>query len=177
MKTAPSQDHEPTEEARILAANLIASAMLRADGTTLDEGSPEGCSELLDAEADGHEPELVNLGGLRVQIVDAEANALALAVGAIDADSPPTLCVRAKIETNGDTPEPEAGQIVVLPTTEDGVWLTFRVWLTYDFVNAPPPAEFGLGPEAVRNPAFDELQRDEVLLVQLLDGEIKEAGQ
>lgn len=65
----------------------------------------------------------------------------------------------------------------MLPTTEYGVWLTFHGWLTYNFVKTPSPAEFDLGPEAVRDPALDELQSEEVLLVQLLDGEIKEVSQ
>lgn len=153
----------PDAQARAIAADLLQRIALDDNGASFDDDDPTTWKE-----ADAAVPEIVSLGQVKFKIVDADATDLAMAVGAIGAASP-LLCLRAEFETANGAPVPAIGQVVVVPTEEPAVKLTFGVWATYDDLHSPEAPD--LGPEAIRNPALDVLEPNQVLLVQVLDSE------
>jgi hypothetical protein len=159
-----NDDLDPPEEVRMLTAELLARMALNADGQPVYDGAPENWAEI-DATPD----EIVRRGPVRFKIIDSDAVDLAIATGAVDEDSLPTLCLRVRFEVAEGAPEPVMGQFVVLPTDEPGVSIVFRVCVTHADLHDPDAPD--LGPGAVRNEAFDALAKDQALLVQVLDND------
>ncbi len=164
-------DIEPNTEARALAAELLARMTLSAEGDplTFDESDPDTW-----AAADAAQQEVVRLGAVRFKIV-GDAEELAAALGAVDADEMPVVCLRVAFEQAEGVPAPVVGQYIVVGTDEPNVSVIFQVRMTFDFLQADPD-EPDLGPNAVRNQAIDVLQPGEGLLVQVFDADESEAA-
>lgn len=158
-QTMTNVEPEPTDEVKALTAELLDCFALKADGQPF----PSQDTNTWQA-ADEAEPEVVSLGFAKFKIID-DATDLALAVGAIDENSPPTLCLRVRFADNDEQPDRRAGQYIALDTGA-GVELLFRLWLTGEDVHEPAPEGFDLGP-GTDNEALDVLQRGEGLLVQV----------
>lgn len=159
-----TNDIEPNEEARTLAAELLERVSLDAAGEIFDEHDPSSWQVADDASV-----ETIKRGPIRFKIVDADAVALAMAVGVIHSNDPAVLCLLVAVEQAGDAPEPSIGQFVVLPTGEPGVSLVFLVSATYaDLHDSASP---DLGPNASHNGAFDTMEPGQALLVQVFDAE------
>lgn len=157
-------DPEPNSEAKALTAELLDRLTLNTDGQPFDDGDESTWQA-----ADETEPEVVRCGFARFQIIDQDATELALAAGAIDENSPPTLCLRVRFDNAEGEPEHRAGQYIAIDT-DAGVKLLFLLWLTGEDVQEPAPAEFGLASEAtMRNELLDALSLGEALLVQVID--------
>ncbi|MDQ0591002.1 hypothetical protein [Variovorax paradoxus] len=157
-----NDDTQPTTDARALDAELFDRLALNADGQPFDDNDPETWEA-----ADEAEPEVVHLGAARFKIIDADAFDLAVAAGAIEEGSPPTLCMRVALDPGAQAPMPAIGQFLVVATDEPNVSILLRVWLTYDDLHDPAAPD--LGPHAMRNEALDVLEKDQALLVQVFD--------
>ncbi|VTU25039.1 hypothetical protein SRS16CHR_03580 [Variovorax sp. SRS16] len=167
--TNEHQDPEPTDEVKALTADLLDRLALDADGQPYDDNNPGTW-----AEADAAEPEVVRLGQARFKIIDADAQALALAAGAVEDGAPPALCMRVAFDQAAGQPQPCAGQYVTLQADEK-VTLIFRVWITHADLHDQAAPDFGA--DAQRDPVLYALQPGEALLVQVLPQEESEAGQ
>lgn len=152
---------EPTDEVKSITAELLDRLALDANGQPFADGDPNTWQA-----EDETEPEVVRLGFAKFKIVDPYATSLALAAGAIDSDSPPTLCMHVRFENAADQPKLRSGQFIALDTSAD-VKLLFKVWLTAEDVHALAPEGFDLGP-GTDNEALKVLQPGEALLVQVL---------
>ena len=159
---------EPTDEVKAVAAELLDRISLDANGQPFDDKNPETWQA-----ADEAVPEIVSLGFTKFKIV-ADATDLAMAAGAVDESSPPTLCLRVRFEDADDQPDRRAGQFIALDT-DAGVKLLFRVWLTGEDVHEPAPDGFDLGP-GTDNEALNVLQRGEALLGQMLNDDVAETA-
>lgn len=159
MNAVSYPEPAPNSQARAIAADLLQRVALDASGAPFDDDDPTTWDE-----ADAATPEIVSLGQLKFKIVDADAMDLAIAVGAIEPDAQ-LLCLRAQFEATDGAPA--LGQVVVVPTDEPAVKLTFGIWATYDDLHSPEAPD--LGPDATRNPALDVLAPNQALLVQVLD--------
>lgn len=163
MNAASYPEPAPNAQARAIAADLLQRVALDASGAPFDDDDPTTWNE-----ADAAMPEIVSLGQVKFKIVDADATDLAVAVGAVEPGAQ-VLCLRAEFEATNGAPAPAIGQVVVVPTEEPTVKLTFGVWATYDDLHSPEAPD--LGPDAIRNPALDVLEPNQALLVQVLDAE------
>lgn len=151
-----------TNEVKAVTAELFDHLALNADAQPFADGSPSTWQA-----ADEVEAEFVQVGFAKFQIVDPDATDLALAAGAIDENSLPSLCMRVRFENTEDQPQRRSGQYVTIDTAA-GVKLIFMLSLTGEDVHDPAPEGFDLGGDAVRNEALDFLQPGEALLVQVL---------
>lgn len=156
----------PDDQARALAAELLQSVALNADGQPFDDDDPTTWGE-----ADATEPEVVRLGAVRFRVIDSDPTELALAAGAIEADSPPNLCLLVEFADDEGAPQPTTGQYLNVATEEPGVSLLFRTWLTTGDLRDPAAPDFG--PEAVRNEALAAIadHPNRGLLVQVFGDE------
>jgi hypothetical protein len=154
-----TQDIDPSDEARALAAELFDLLALRENGEPFDYSSEEEA-----AKADSVVPQFVALGPVRFKIIDADASHLAVAAGVMEPGSP-ALAMRVAFEQAENVPTPSMGQHVILPTDEPGVSIVFLVVLTHADLHAGPD----LGPGAERNTDFDALEPGQGLLVQVFD--------
>lgn len=169
MTTQSYPEPAPDDQARTLAADLLQRVALDASGAEFSDDDPETW-----ADADAIEPEIVRLGPVRFKIIDADAAALAQAVGAIEDGPPPSLCMRVAFDQAAGQPDPCAGQYVTLQAHEN-VTLIFRVWITHEDLHDPAAPDFGA--DAQRDPVLDTLEPGEALLVQVLAEEESEADQ
>lgn len=154
---------EPDDQARVLAAELLERVALDANGAMFNDDDPATW-----ADADAAAPEIVSLGPVRFRIVDADSVDLAVAAGAIE-PGVPVLCMRVEFDATEGAATPAIGQVVVVPTEEAGVKLTFGIWATHTDLHAPEAPDFGA--DAVRDPVLDSLAPNQALLVQVLDAE------
>ncbi len=154
---------EPNNDVKAMTAELLDRLALDAAGQPFDDQDTEVWQV-----ADEAVPEVVRLGFVKFEIIDPDATALAMAAGAIDEDTPPTLCMRVRFANTDDELQRRSGQYIALDT-DAGVKLLFVLWLTGEDVHDTAPAEFDLGLGAARNEALDVLQPGEALLVQVFD--------
>lgn len=154
----------PDDQARTVAADLLQRIALDAGGAPFDSGDPETWDE-----ADATEPDLVSLGPVRLRVVDSDPTALAIACGAIEADSPPTLCLLVEFDPSDVASQACTGRFIVLPTEQEGVSITFFIVISHaDLADQNAP---DFGPDAVRNEALNDIadHPGRALLVQVLD--------
>lgn len=158
-----NDDLEPNNEARALTADLLTRLTLDVTGDPIT--FPE--NDLDWAAADAAQPEIVRLGAVRFKVV-GDGEELALALGALEVDELPAICMHVAFEDAEDVPVPVVGQFIVLGTERAGVSVVFEVCATYDFLQ-PGPDEPDLGPNAVQIEACGALQPGEAVLVQVFD--------
>ncbi|MGJ7607137.1 hypothetical protein ACSFA7_22570 [Variovorax sp. LT1R20] len=152
-QTMPYREPEPTNEVKTIAADLLQSIALGANGTPFDSSTPEGLDQLLDAEAEGHaQPEIVSHGSLRFRVIDGDPVELAVACGAIEEGAPPSLALLVEFADDEGAPHPSTGQYLNVATDEPGVSILFRIWITSADLHDPGAPD--LGPGAVRNEAL-----------------------
>jgi hypothetical protein len=153
----------PDSAARALAAQLFDRLTLDASGAPFEDGDPDAWQS-----ADAAEPEIVQLGQVRFQIVDTDATDLALAVGAIQGPEA-LLCVVVEFEAAEGGPEPAIGQYVILPTEVPGISVTFVIWTTHEDLHDSAAPD--LGANAVCIDVLNALQPRQALLIQVVDVE------
>lgn len=159
----------PDDQARALAAELLQSVALNADGQPFDDDDAASWDE-----ADNTEPEVVRLGSVRFRVIEGDPAALATACGAIEEGAPPTLALLVEFADDEGAPQPTTGQYLNIATDEPGVSALFRVWTTSADLHDPSAPNFG--PDAVRNEALAAIDDhpNRGLLVQVF-GEEEEA--
>ena len=146
---------------RTLAGQLMQRITLDANGLPFDDANPETFDE-----AASTKPEIIQLGSIRLKVIDSDAVDLAIATGAINAGDR-EVCLRVWIDQADGAPEPSMGQYIVLPTDEPGVSIVFFIWTSHADLHDPAAPDLGLG--AMRNEALDALEVGQALLVQVLD--------
>jgi hypothetical protein len=144
---------DPNNSAVSVTVDILQLVVLDAGGVPFSDDDADTWQA-----ADEAEPEYVHVSSSRLKIV-AEASDLAVAVGAIERGEA-VLCLRAAFEMQ----TPAAGQYVTLDA--GGVPLVFLVAATHQDLHGTDGPD--LGPDAMYDEAFDELQPGEALLVQVL---------
>lgn len=152
-ETMTYPEPEPTDEVKAIAADLLQSIALDANGAPFDSSTPEGINELLDAEAEGRaQPEIVSRGSVRFRVIDGDPVDLAVACGAIEEGAQPPLALLVEFAEDDGAPQPSTGQYLHVATDEPGASILFRVWITSADLHDPNAPD--LGPDAVRNEAL-----------------------